>query len=132
MVKKEGRERSQHADKEMLYGELWFSTSPRSARGDQPLVVPSGSRLAVSMSCMSELRLTGLQPPRPSSACCPGGHPPNLHQDQRHQRSQLSCVRQVCCSHRLPEGMMELAKELRDPAGRSLVESRRAAPGLQG
>lgn len=36
-------------DKEMLYGELWFSTSP-IWMGDDELVVPSGSRLTVSMS----------------------------------------------------------------------------------
>lgn len=43
-----GRERGR-CDKEMLYGELWFSTSPIWI-GDDELVVPSGSRLTVSMS----------------------------------------------------------------------------------
>lgn len=45
-----GRERGRcDKDKEMLYGELWFSTSPIWV-GDDELVVPSGSRLTVSMS----------------------------------------------------------------------------------
>lgn len=44
-----GRERGRcDKDKEMLYGELWFSTSPIWI-GDE-LAVPSGSRLTVSMS----------------------------------------------------------------------------------
>lgn len=53
MVRKEGREGSRLADKETLYGELWFSTSPSSVRDDELQVVPSGSRLTVSMSCMN-------------------------------------------------------------------------------
>lgn len=35
MVRKEGREGSRLADKETLYGELWFSTSPSSVRDDE-------------------------------------------------------------------------------------------------
>lgn len=53
MVRKEGREGSRRADKEMLYGELWFSTSPSSVRDEQLQAVPSGSRLTVSMSCVN-------------------------------------------------------------------------------